>query len=70
MERKREIKVNENSLVERANKFRNEIGVSGTAFARNIQIAPITYYTWKRGDIRLSLTTLERIDKYLARYGF
>lgn len=59
-----------NEIIERIEKFRSELGIPVTAFAKNIGIATNTYYKWVHGYFSLSTSKLERIDDYLSRYGF
>jgi len=60
----------ENQIIERIKKFRAELGIPVTAFARNVNISANSYHRWMSGCLSLSPSTLERIDTYLSRYGF
>jgi hypothetical protein len=46
------------------------LGVPVTAFCRSVNILPTAFYSWKNGTIKLSDTTLTRIDEYLKNYNF
>ena len=54
---------------ERTHNFLSELGIPVIAFCRNVNISPTTYYDWQKGKM-LSEATIERISKYLSRYGF
>ena len=58
------------SLEKRCNQMIEELGIPVTAFCRKVNISASAYYAWHRGTIDLSATTLDRIDKYLKKYGF
>ena len=47
-----------------------ELSIPVTAFCRKVNISASAYYAWHRGTIDLSAATLDRIDKYLKKYGF
>lgn len=64
------MKNSENEIIKRIGKFRSELGIPVTAFAKNVGISANTYYKWIHGYFSLSTSKLERIDNYLSRYGF
>lgn len=57
-------------LVERCNRFIEELDVPVTKFCNHILLSRSCFYHWKKGELRLAQTTLDRIDAYLTRYGF
>ncbi len=62
--------INKNELIERIDKFMNELGVPMTAFCRNIGVSTSAIAKWKKSNLELKESTLNRIDEYLCRYGF
>lgn len=57
-------------LIERCNNFLREFQMPLTKFCARIELSKTGLRRWQRGELRLSDTTLKRIDGYLARYGF
>lgn len=57
-------------LLARCQKFMATLGVPVTAFCRSVNILPTAFYSWKNGTMKLSDTTLTRIDEYLKNYNF
>jgi hypothetical protein len=57
-------------LEQRVKRFLLEFGVPVTEFCRRIDLSTSCYYEWRRGDLKLSDTTLKRIENYLTKYGF
>ena len=51
-------------------RFLNELQLPKTRFCRGIDISTQALNAWLRDDLRLSESTLKRIDDYLRRYGF
>ena len=58
------------SLKKRCKQMIKELGIPVTAFCRKVDISTSAYYAWHRETIDLSETTLDRIGKYLSKYGF
>lgn len=58
------------NLIQRCQHFLDELGVPTTAFFQRVEISAASFYKWRNGDLRLSDSTLERIDTYLAKYNF
>lgn len=58
------------TLAERCKNFLNELGVPTTKFCKNIRLSRTSLYDWMNGKINLSVPTLDRIEKYLSKYGF
>ena len=57
-------------LFERIDQFTGELGIPVTAFTRNVNISVSSYYKWRSGVLKISDIALQRIDEYLAKYGF
>lgn len=57
-------------LEERCEQFIKALGIKVTEFCTNVGIGRTTYYIWKNGDLKLSDTTLKRIDEYLQKFGY
>lgn len=62
--------MNENELKNRCRNFFNELSIPITAFCRKIELCTQSYYMWQKDTLSLSISTLERIDKYLKKYNF
>lgn len=62
--------MNNEKLVERVKLFADELGVSRSAFAKNVGLSAVTIYKWLGRHEDLSEKTLKRIDEYLKRYKF
>ena len=58
------------SLVERLNKFLDEVGVPMTVVARKVGLSPQAIYQWKSGTLRLSDAAQLRIDEYLKGFNY
>lgn len=58
------------TLIERTNKFLDELGVTVTAFARRVRLSPQAIYGWRGGRLVLSDASLKRIEDHLSKYGF
>lgn len=58
------------SLMNRVEKFINELGVSKSAFCQRVKLNVSTLWKWMHGQLELSDATLERIDNYLKKYHF
>ncbi|MBQ2174685.1 MAG: helix-turn-helix transcriptional regulator [Alphaproteobacteria bacterium] len=58
------------SLVERLNKFLDEVGVPMTVVARKVGLSPQAIYQWKSGTLRLSDAAQSRIDEYLKGFNY
>lgn len=61
---------NNQTVIERATRFLDEMGTPSTKFCERVQIAGSTFYAWRSGKLKLSDDTLARIDDYLRRYNF
>ena len=61
---------NNETVIERAIRFLDEMGTPSTKFCERVQIAGSTFYAWRSGKLKLSDDTLTRIDEYLRRYNF
>lgn len=57
------------TIQDRIKVFRDEFGMSVTAFCRRVGISATTYYTLMSGNI-LSDETMERVNTYLRKYNF
>lgn len=57
-------------LKQRLTSFLTALGVPTTAFCRAVGISTSALYKWRKGLLRLSDATLQRIDNNLSRYGF
>jgi transcriptional regulator with XRE-family HTH domain len=57
-------------LRKRAKTFIDELGLTITAFCRNVGLSRTSVWEWLKGNRELSETSLERIDSYLRRYNF
>lgn len=62
--------INNVELEKRITKFMTELGIPMTAFCKNIGMSTSTIRKWKKGQVQLSETRLQRIDEYLRKYGF
>lgn len=58
------------NLVERFEKFIIELGTPVTVMSKKLRLSPQSLYAWKKGKLKLSDSTLNRIDTYLKQYGF
>ena len=58
------------TLKERTKKFLNELGIPMTSFARNIGRSPQAIYGWFADRLKLSDNTLNKIEEFIAKYGF
>lgn len=58
------------TLQERVNKFLSELGVPVTVFAKKVNLSARSIYAWRRGDLILSNTSLQRIEQHITKYGF
>lgn len=58
------------SLVERLNKFLDEVGVPMTVVARKVELSPQAIYQWKSGALRLSEAAQSRLDEYLKSFNY
>ena len=58
------------TLIERTNKFLDELGVTVAAFARRVRLSPQAIYGWRGGRLVLSDASLKRIEDHLSKYGF
>lgn len=58
------------SLMNRVEKFINELGVSKSAFCQRVKLNVSTLWKWMHGQLELSNETLQRIDNYLTKYNF
>lgn len=54
----------------RIQRFLTELGLPKTRFCKGIGISTQALNAWLRDDLRLSDSTLKRIDNYLRKYGF
>lgn len=57
-------------LIKRSQNMIDELGVSITAFCRNIGISTAYFYYVKNGKMDFSQEVAERLNKYLIKYGF
>lgn len=57
-------------LKDRCRRFLSELGVPVTRFCKNIELSTSSYHDWQRGRYGLSQNTLNRIERYLEKYGF
>lgn len=55
---------------ERCKQFLSELKLPVTRFCTLINISPQAYYKWIKGELNLSIATVNRIDQVLNRYGF
>ena len=58
------------NLIQRCQKMIDELGIPLAAFCRNIGISSSYFYACKNGRMDFSKTVAERINNYLAKYGF
>lgn len=58
------------TLSERCIKFIDTLGVPITKFCQRIQLSRTAFFEWRKGNLKLSDTTLERIEKYISQFGF
>lgn len=58
------------NLIKRSQKMIDELGVTVTAFCRNIGISPSYFYYVKNGKMELSKEVSDRLTEYLNKYGF
>lgn len=58
------------SLMNRVEKFINELGVSKSAFCQRVKLNVSTLWKWQHNQLELSDATLARIDSYLKKYNF
>lgn len=57
-------------LKARLQKFLDELGVPVTVLSSKISLSPQSLYDWRKGKLRLSEKTLNRLDEYLKKYNF
>lgn len=57
-------------LKERLNVFLSELEVPITKISLRIKLSPQSLYDWRKGKLKLSDSTLKRLDDYLSKYGF
>lgn len=57
-------------LKTRVHDFLMEIGIPMTKFAQRVSLCRQSIYRWLQGDLNLSADSLNRIDKFLNKYGF
>ena len=57
-------------LIERCNKFIGDTGLAVTRFCRNINLSVTAFNQWRKGELNLKDETLNRIENYLAKFGY
>ena len=57
-------------LIDRCQHFLDELGFPATVLSRKIGISSQALYEWRRGNLNLADSTLQRIDEYLKKYNF
>lgn len=57
-------------LINRCNRFFDELEVPVTVFARKVNLSTQSVYKWRKQSLQLSENSLRRIDEYLTQYGF
>ncbi len=57
-------------LEKRCQRFVTELGIPTTQFCKRIDLSRTALYAWYNGNLRLSPDTLDRIEKYISKYGF
>ena len=60
----------ENDLILRCEKLMDEMGVSKAAFCKRVNLSTSAYYAWKSGVLKLSKETMDRISRFIERFGF
>ena len=50
--------------------FIMDSGVAVREFCRRCNLAPSTFYSWRRGEIRISYKRAEFINEYLKLFGY
>lgn len=58
------------TLSERCIKFIDTLGVPITKFCQRIQLSRTAFFEWRKGNLKLSDSTLDRIEKYISQFGF
>ena len=58
------------NLSDRCLKFVKTLGVPMTQFCQRIKLSRSAFYRWIDGSLKLSDTTLDRIEKYISQFGF
>ncbi len=58
------------SLIDRIQRFLDELGVPVSVFCRKTKVCPSAYYAWRKGQLDLSSVAKRRIDEYLTKYNF
>ena len=64
------MKIEQKQLCKRCTKMMDDVGISKTSFCKRIALSTSAFYVWKAGNLELSKTTLDRIDTFLARFGY
>lgn len=58
------------NLSDRCLKFVKTLGIPMTQFCQRIKLSRSAFYRWIDGSLKLSDTTLDRIEKYISQFGF
>lgn len=58
------------TLQRRCTRFLDALGVPVTSFARMVGLSPSSVHKWRSGILKLSESTLQRIDHLLSTYDF
>lgn len=62
--------MNNQNLLERSQRFIDDLGIPVTKFCLHVQLSTSGYYAWRNGQLKLSSATMERIDNYLKQHNF
>lgn len=62
--------MNEVEIKERCTHFLSALGVPVTAFGRLAGLSASTLYKWRSDLLRLSESSLNKIDNLLSKYGY
>ena len=62
--------MNNQNLLERSQRFIDDLGIPVTKFCERVKLSTSGYYAWRNGQLKLSSETMGRIDNYLKQYNF
>lgn len=57
-------------LQDRCKRFLAELGIPVTKFCARISLSRTCLYDWFDGNLKLSQSTLDRINDFLTKYNF
>lgn len=57
-------------IFERIDSFMSATGSPVTEFCKRVNISPQTYYRWRKNQLKLKDSTIERMKKFVEKFNF